>query len=156
MAPLGFVEELCIALEHRWVPEEFFVIFTANFDEADTHGESPTVILAAFLGHAYQWRRFETKLGRIQQRDQFTIFHGKEFKAKSGEFAGWDDQKCMRLVTDLTELVKNNLTEGLVIHLERERFLNEYRAPPIPKKMNLDSQYGVCFRACLGHLLGMM
>jgi hypothetical protein len=58
----------------------------------------------------------------------------------------------MQLVNDLTELVRDNLTEGVTMHLERDRYLNEYRKPPIPKKMNLDSQYGVCFRACMAHL----
>jgi hypothetical protein len=53
-------------------------------------------------------------------------------------------------------LVRDELTEGVTVALERDRYLNEYRAVPIPKKMNLDSQYGVCFRACLTHLLDMM
>ena len=62
------------------------------------------------------------------------------------------------MIGDLIDLVHQNLTEGVSVHLERARYLNEYRAPPIPKKMNLDSQLGVCFRACLGHfhdLLGL-
>jgi hypothetical protein len=63
-----FPEELSIALEHRWKPDALFVIFTAHFDEADTHGPEPTIIMAAFLGHAYQWRRFEMKLGRLQSK----------------------------------------------------------------------------------------
>ena len=43
---MGFFEELCIALKHEWHPDELFMIFTAYFDEADTHGPSPTVIMA--------------------------------------------------------------------------------------------------------------
>jgi hypothetical protein len=49
--------------------------------------------------------------------------------------------------------VRDHLTEGVTVHLERERYLNEYRTPPIPRKMALDSQYGVCFRACVRQLL---
>jgi len=132
------------------------VIFTAYFDEADTHGPSPTVILAAHVGHAYQWRQFEKKLARIQECYGFKIFHTKDFKAKKGEFKGWSDDKCARLCNDLTVLVRDNLTEGLTVFLERDRYLNEYRAPPIPKKMSLDSQYGVCFRACLRCLVDLL
>jgi hypothetical protein len=155
-ASLGFIEELCIALEHEWKPSGLFVIFTGYFDEADTHGPSPTVIMAGFLGHAYQWRIFEKKLGRIQRRDNFRIFHGKDFKAHAGEFVGWDDDKDIRLLNDLTDLVKDELTEGLTVALERARYENEYRAEPFPKKMHRDSQYGVCFRACMSHLLDLM
>jgi hypothetical protein len=60
------IGELCIALAYRWESERLFVIFTAYFDEADTHGAAPTVILAAFLGHAFEWRRFEQKLAKLQ------------------------------------------------------------------------------------------
>ena len=129
------------------------MIFTAYFDEADTHGPSPTIIMAAHIGHAYQWRRFETKLKRLQSQYCFKVFHVKDFKARTKEFSGWDDQKCGRLVSDLTDLIRKNLTLGMVVFLERARYMNEYRAPPVPRKMNLDSQYGVCFRACFRELL---
>jgi hypothetical protein len=156
LRPSDFIGELCVALAHRWEPEWLFVIFTGHFDEADTHGPAPTVVMAGFVGHAYQWRRFETKLARLQARDGFTIFHAAQFKAKRGQFEGWSDEKCQRLVWDLTELVRSTLTEGITVALERERYLTEYRSPPIPRKMNLDSQYGVCFRACLSRLLEIM
>jgi len=147
-----WIGEHCLALAHRWEPERLVAIFTAYLDEADTHGRSPDIIMAGFLGHAFQWRRFQTKLAKIQRREGFSIFHAKEFKARSGEFAGWDDVKCMRLIDKLTDLVRLTLTEGLATSLARDRYLAEYRAPPIPKKMNLDSQYGVCFRICMGRL----
>jgi hypothetical protein len=132
------------------------LLYTAYFDEADTHGPSPTIIMACFLGTARQWELFGRRLRNLQRRDGFSIFHSTEFKSKSGEFSGWSDAKCMTLVNDLTELVRDNLTEGVTMYLERARYLNEYRAPPIPKKMNLDSQYGVCFRACMAHLIGIV
>ncbi|HKP22411.1 MAG TPA: hypothetical protein VJV39_00990, partial [Dongiaceae bacterium] len=118
----------------------------------DTHGPEPTVIVGCFWGHAYQWRRFETKLRRIQRREGFRIFHAKDFKAHAGEFKGWDDDRCYRLATDLSNLVGNTLAEGVVIALERQSYLSEYRSVAHPK-MHLDSQLGVCFRSCLVHII---
>lgn len=155
-APRDSVGDLCVALRHRWNPSELFVIFTAYFDEADTHGPKPTVILSAYLGHAYQWRRFETKLARIQNAYGFKIFHAKDYKACQGEFKGWPDSKRAALIRDLTTLVQYNVEEGISIFLEYDRYMNEYRAPPIPRKMNLDSQYGVCFRGCFGRILEVL
>jgi hypothetical protein len=132
------------------------LLYTAYFDEADTHGPSPTIIMGGCLGTAPQWEIFGRRLRTLQRRDGFRIFHTNEFKAKSGEFAGWDDAKCMQLVEDLTTLVRDHLTEGLTVHLERDRYLNEYRAQPIPRKMSLDSQYGVCFRACMRQVLAIV
>ena len=144
------------ALAHRWKPECLVVIFTAYLDGAATRGPSPDIIMAGFLGHAFQWRRFEKKLAKIQAKEGFSIFHAKDFKARRKEFSGWDDGKCDRVIGKLTNLVRFTLTEGIATSLSRERYLSEYRAPPIPKKMNLDSQYGVCFRACMGRLFDLM
>lgn len=155
-APLGYFDELCVALEHRLNPRALFVIFTAYFDEADTHGPEPTIIMAAFLGHAYQWRRFTLRLSRIQAQFGFRIFHAKDIKAKAGEFRGWSNQKCVDLVGALSDLVADTLTDGVVVHLEHTRYANEYRGPPIPKKMALDSHYGACFRACMAHIFDVM
>jgi hypothetical protein len=154
--PSGFIGDLCVALAHRWEPERLFVIFTAYFDEADTHGPAPTVILAAHLGHAFQWRRFEKKLAKIRAHEGFSIFHARDFKARTGEFRGWSDAQCDRLIDKLKTLAKRTLTQGLAVALSRERYLTEYRAPPIPRKMNLDSQLGACFRACMAHLFDVM
>jgi hypothetical protein len=132
------------------------VIFTAYFDEADTHGSAPTVILAAFVGHTHQWHRFGKRLSKIQKRESFSIFHATEFKTRTGEFWGWSDVQRARLINELTSLVQNNLTEGLTIALTRERYETEYRSEPFPPKMHRDSQYGVCFRACMGRLFDLM
>jgi hypothetical protein len=132
------------------------VLYTAYFDEADTHGPAPTVIMASFLGTARQWELFGRRLRGLQRLYAFTIFHATEFKNKTGEFAGWPDTKCMDLVRDLTVLVRDNLTEGVTIHLERSRYEEEYRKPPIPKRMSLDSQCGVCFRASIAHLIAIV
>ena len=70
--------------EHLTDAGRVFVIFTANFDETGTHGPTPTAILAAFVGHAYQWQRFNVKLSRLQTKYGFKIFHAVEFKAKKG------------------------------------------------------------------------
>jgi hypothetical protein len=131
------------------------LLYTAYLDEADTHGSAPTVIMASFLGTARQSDLFGRRLRGLQRRYGFKIFHATEFKNKTADFAGWSDTKCMELVHDLTVLVCDNLTEGVTIHLERSRYEEEYRKLPIPKRMSLDSQYGVCFRGCMAHLIAI-
>jgi hypothetical protein len=152
----GFIRDLCIALRHRWMPQELFMIFTAYFDEADTHGTAPSVIIAGFVGHAYQWQRFEKKLSRIQKKYEFKIFHAVDFNSCRGEFTGWNDVKKDALLSDMVELVRENLTGGVTIALEHDRYIKEYRSDPFPKKMHKDSQLGVCFRACIGRLLDVL
>jgi hypothetical protein len=95
------------------------------------------------------------RLRVLQKSYGFTVFHATEFRSETDEFFGWSDIKCLRLVSDLTELVRDNLAEGVTVHLERHLYLDEYRKSPVPKKMNSDSQYGVCFRACMAHLIAI-
>jgi hypothetical protein len=152
----AFIRELCIALEHRWKPEELFLLFTAYFDEADTHGRAPHMVMAALLGQARQWELFRRRLGTMQRTERFSIFHATEFKASTGEFKGWDDTKGAGLIHSLAELVRDTLTEGVTAHLEHERYIKEYRQSYTPKGIALDSQYGLCFRMILAHLLSIL
>ena len=135
---------------------KLFMLNTAFFDEANTHGPSPTIIMACFLANAREWVLFSRRLRGLQRRYGFKMFHATDFTNKKGEFKRWDDAKCLKLVEELTELVRDNLTEGITVHLERDRYEEEYRKPPIPAKMNLDSQYGVCFRACMHQIYGVV
>ena len=132
------------------------MIFTAYLDESDTHGPNPTIIMASFLGHAYQWRRFETKISRMQKTYGFHIFHAKDFKGRRGEFTGWEEAKRAALIREFGDLVENCLTEGMAVHLEHERYLSEYKSPPIPNKMRLDSHYGACFRVCMARMMQLL
>jgi hypothetical protein len=129
------------------------MIFTSYFDESDTHGPAPNVVMAGIIGTPYQWERFDKRLAKLQKRHGFSIFHATEFKARKGDFTGWTDDQSMALIDDLVALVRDKLTMGLACTLPYDRFMQEYRAPPIPKKMKLDSQYGACFRGCLAHLV---
>ena len=129
--------------------------FTVHMDESDTHGAAPNIIMAGFLGHAYQWRRFEKKLVAIQQQYGFRIFHATEFAGKTGEFKGWSDDKCMGLVQDLTELVQRNLSEGFTIDLPHAEY-DTFRASNLPSGMRLDTQYALCLRGSIAHLLHVL
>ena len=156
MGGVGFIRELCIALEHRWIPEELFVLFTAYIDEADTHGAAPHMVMGALLGNARQWALFGRRLNKMRRTEAFTVFHATKFKASQGEFSGWDAPKSMRVVNDLTGIIQKELTEGCLINLSHDRYIREYRESFRPKGIDLDSQYGVCFRALMAHLVKIL
>ena len=92
----------------------------------------------------------------LRSRYGFKTFHAKRYQARRGEFDGWDDLKCRNLLEELAALTTNTLTARATVHLERDRYLKEYRNQPFPSKMQPDSQYGLCFRMLLTHLLDFM
>ena len=131
------------------------MVFTAYFDELNTHGPAPTIILAAYMGNVAQWTKFAKRLIKLQKKYRFTIFHAKDFNARANEFSGWSWDKRRLLVEDLAYAV-SKLPHGVTISLSRERYMKEYRSPPSPKKIHFDSQYGICFRACLARFLDLL
>jgi hypothetical protein len=139
--------------EHRWNPDSTFLIFTAYFDESDTHGLSPTLVMAAFLGSARQWELFGRKIRALRPRDGFKVFHAKDFKALRGEFRGWGPSKCVRLLNDAAVAIRDGLDgrgynrpAAHAVYYRISRLLRPERdAPRQPIR--------VCFRACMIRLI---
>ena len=60
------------------------MIFTAYIDELGTHGRDPTVVMGAFLGHAYQWRIFNRDLDRIENVTDLKFFMRRTLRRFAG------------------------------------------------------------------------
>jgi hypothetical protein len=138
-----------MALAHRRESGRLFMIVTSYLDESGTHGGSPVTIMAAVMGTANQWAQFQRELDKLRHRYGFTVFHTKKFKAKSGEFSGWSDEKCLSLIGEMATLTGNGLMHGHVFSLDDSAYDKEYRGGEIVRKLRLDSKYGLCFRICL-------
>lgn len=143
-----FIRNLCIALAHRFEPERLFLILTAYFDESGTHAGSPATILSGVMGTANQWARFQADVDKIKKRYGFKIFHAKELKSRSGEFAGWQYEKGRDLLNDLM-LPSSKLMEAITVVLPNDTYEEFYRGGDNPRRLRLDSMYGLCFRYAL-------
>ena len=128
------------------------MILTAYFDESGTHKGSPVVVMAGILGTKTQWRHFQTDLDRLRSKYEFSVFHAKDLKARSGEFRKWTDAKALSLVTELAASVSSRLMEGATIAIPPVRYASEYAAVPMPSKPRDDTLYGLSFRLALGHM----
>ncbi len=148
-----FIGQLCIALAHRWDPERLFVILTSYFDESGTHDESPVTVMAGIMGTAAQWGRFQIGLNRLKRRHGFKTFHATEFKKRSGEFSGWSPERCVEMLFDLTALAEKTVMEGVTFPLNNADYDQQYRGTETPRRVRLDTKYGLCFRVCLIHLV---
>lgn len=147
-----FIRSLCLALAHRVEAGRLFVILSAYFDESGTHGGSPITVMAGFMGNVSQWGRFEKELTRLKAAYGFRIFHATSLKSRKGEFAGWSKDRCLSLVFELANAVGNLLMEGVTMRLSNPEFHRDYRSDA-PKKVRLDTAYGLAFRGCLLHLV---
>ncbi len=159
--PSGFVHDLCVALAHRWEPERLFMILTAYFDESGTHGgdgsqnnqASDTLVMAGMMGTAAQWARFEADLAKLRRSYGFRTLHMLDFKKRQRAFAGWDQMKQVRFLQDWIALIEHDrIMEGVTFRLDQHSYKTDYIADR-PRKPQLDTAYGLCFRNCVLHCL---
>jgi hypothetical protein len=150
---LGLIETLSLALFHDWEPEKLFVILTLYIDESGTHGGSPSTVMAGVLGDVGQWARFRTGLARLKLEFGFDHFRAKEFRQRTGRFAGWSAEKSLLLIDKLVELTANKMMDTLEFVFDNKAYNDRYRGKEKHKKLVLDSKYGLCFRHCMYYFI---
>lgn len=132
------------------------MIFTAYLDESGTHDGSNATIMGGFMGAFPEEVILGRRLRALQYHYGFTIFHATEFKNRKGEFQGWSDERGLALIQDMTDMVATSRSSIVIATLPNDRYRAEYRNASRPKKVTLDSAYGLCFRMCLVHFLKKM
>ena len=103
------------------------------------------------MANGDQWLRYQAKLERLRRRYGFRVFHAKEFKSRTGQFSGWSHEKCRAFLKDF-HATGADLMEGVTCAISNAAFELEYHGGDTPRKLRLDTKYGLCFRNSLVHL----
>lgn len=149
----SYIQNLCIALAHRWQPGRLFVILTSYLDESGIHQGSPATVFAGAMATAGQWQRYEIEINRLKSRYGFSVFHATDLKTGSGEFSGWPQEKKLSLFHDLG-MASSGLMEAVTSLLPNAEYEAHYkRIQSDHRKLKLDSKYALCFRYVLIHLV---
>lgn len=151
----GYIGSLSLALLHRWDPERVFVIVAAYIDESGTHG-SDSLAMTAYMGDMAQWFRFEDRVGALFKGENVRVFHAKEYRDSDGDFAGWKVDRKTRFLDAFGTITNEELEYGCNTILKISDYKKYYLEGPKPKKARLDTAYGVCFRATLEYLAGIV
>jgi len=125
------------------------VILTAYLDESGTHDSSPFVIMGSIVGNAEQWMNYDKRWGRLLGKNGLTYFHSRRLRASSGEFENWSDHSKLVLIGEIDKLQNTNSLFRFVTVVRKDEFQEHYKSGDRPKKLQLDSIYGLCFRLSL-------
>lgn len=137
----------------RLEPARPLMFLTAYVDESGTHGaDSPLTILAGHVAEAWQWRDFERRWAKILAKYGLTHVHAKDVRGRHGEFRGWSSEKQDAFVHEVHALMQRRTRYGFVVALRNEDYDRFYVAGERPRKVPLDTRYGLCFRQMLGWL----
>ena len=126
------------------------MILTAYLDESGTHAGSPATVMAGIMGHAKQWQRFEAEIRSLKRDYGFGVFHSKRFRAAQDEFKTWSGQKDRAFIAALGKSAAS-LIEAATCTLTNAAYDQFYRGDQTPRRVRLDSKYGLCFRYLLNH-----
>lgn len=144
----GLIGPLALALFHRWEPRKLAVILTTYIDESGTHGGSPHLILAGWVGRFGRWCAFEPKWHRHLKHHGLTYFHSRLMNSNSGEFRGWSDRDKYDFIIKAGKITTKHALFGFSICLKETDYTSFYRCEP-KLRARMDSRYQVCFRYCL-------
>jgi hypothetical protein len=78
------------------------------------------------------------------QRNYVFPFQGME--AQAGPFKGWKDDKKAALIERASDIQRDTTLFGLTVKIQQGDYIKNYKSGDRPKKVPLDSMYGLCFR----------
>lgn len=146
----GPTGSLALAVFHDWEPERLFLIVTLFADESGTHGDSPVTVMGGYVGKLGQWYEFDRKWRRAITRRGLSYMHMKEVLHREGDFKNLSNDEHIALGLELEKIGKKHLLFGCTTCVTEEAYRSVYAAGEKPKKIPLDTKYGLCFRLLLG------
>lgn len=126
------------------------MILTAYIDEAGTHDGSPVTVMGGYVSRLGQWRHFDEKWNRLLKRYGLSHMHTIEMLQANGQFRrGWDQVRAGELLERLQKIIDEHIMFGISTFVSDLDYKNIYSAGEKPRKMPLDTRYGLCFRLML-------
>jgi hypothetical protein len=127
-----------------------------SIDESGTHADSRTIVLGGYVARLGQWRRFDGEWSPLLRRYGLTHFHSKDFWHSKKEFKGWNEAQKLAFTHKAIAITDRHTVFGFSVSMTKTDFDEHYLTEPRPKKFQMDSQYGVCFRTALVFAVGML
>jgi hypothetical protein len=126
--------------------ERVMASFAAYFDESGTHGDSRILTLAGYVAKVEQWVEFSREWDELLKQENLTHFHMSKFEARQGEFAGWDNERRLRVQQRLIGIIKRRVNFGIfcaVNLVDYEETMTEWGRDAF------GSPYSFCVKLCL-------
>jgi hypothetical protein len=140
-----YIQNLSLIIFPYNAQERVMANFAAYFDESGTH-DSPILALACYIATVEQWAHFLREWDEILKQESLTHFHMSKFEARRGEFAGWDNERRLRVQKRLISIIKRRVNVGIfcAVNLAAyDEFITEWR------REGFGSPYNFCVKLCL-------
>jgi hypothetical protein len=127
------VGSLNLSVFHDWHLDRLFMLLTLYADESGLGGR------VAKLG---KWIEFDHHWRRLLRRNKLDYFDAKQFQ-------DWSPPEQASFLDKADQLVGKHMLCSFAITLNPDEYKTTYRQIERPKKLQIDSKYGLCFRTML-------
>jgi hypothetical protein len=123
-------------------------MFSVYFDESGTHKDSNVVVVAGWVSTDIQWQRFSTAWTGVLRAAGLDppIFHMTDYESRRGQFAGWQQNKRVRVLQKLQGLIRRRTKQAIVAAVIVDAFAKGRRERKVPSNM---SPYGFGVVECI-------
>jgi hypothetical protein len=128
------------------------VILTVYIDEAGTHDNSPITTMGGYVAQLDQWQIFDRVWPRFLERYGLTHLHTIDVLNGRGECQGWVQDQAIKFWTEESRLIANHTLFGFSSLVTDEDYREFYDVGERPRKIPLDTRYGLCFRLILNFI----
>lgn len=132
------------------------MILKAYIDESGTHDGSVVTVMAGFVATQEQWTALERDWTFLLRMQGLTHVHAVDLFHTDGEFKGWTVNRKIQFAEALERLCMQYTRFGFAARMANADYERVFIAGNRPKKPQLDSRYGVCFRLCLSFIPKMI
>jgi Protein of unknown function (DUF3800) len=120
------------------------VIVQVFADESGTEATSKYMMLAGYVGTLGKWNVLDELWRKRLKRENLSYFHSVEHSR---------NRRHQALCWDLLKLCGKHLLFGFNIRLDKKSYSDFYIADFRPRKTQLDTMYGICYRYMVGFLV---
>jgi len=116
-------------------------------DESGTHGESPAVVVAGYVGEPAEWDQWTSEWERTKE-GRINVFHAVHCNNRSGEFSGWGKSERNAFVEAMLPITPKHIKIGISIGIDMKSYWDA-----ISDRPDLNEHFGNPYLACFGWLL---
>lgn len=124
------------------------MIIDIYIDESGTHDSSEMMTIGGLVGRPTQWNYFDRRWAKMLKKRGIPYFHTKSLMDTHKPFKGWNRVRKAELINRAGDIQRNHTMFGFSVALCRSDYDEFYKSGERPKKIPLDTMYGLCFRYC--------